>query len=148
MLSRRTLLLSCASVLTLAGCSGSRGDRQAVAGGVKLAGEPLGEGRVLFFPLDGQDTQGGAAVVNGEYRIARKHGLKPGQYLVRVTAGDGRTAANGEPGAPGGSANVVSVDLVPEDWNVRSTRQVEVTSKGLNQFDFDIPNVNPQARRR
>src|SRR5262245_23184848 len=106
MLSRRTFFLRCvASVLALAGCSGSRGGRQAVAGGVKLAGEPLGEGRVLFFPLDGQDTQGGAAVVNGEYRIDRKHGLKPGQYLVRVTAGHGRTAANGEAGGPGGSAN-------------------------------------------
>jgi hypothetical protein len=151
MLSRRTLFLrATAAVLAvaLAGCSDSSGGRQAIAGGVKLAGRPLEQGQILFFPLDGQDTQGGAAVVNGSYKIERQHGLKPGKYLVRLTSGDGKTPVNEEAGAPGGSTNIVSVDLIPEDWNVRSTHEIEVTAKGPNQFDFAVPNVNPKAKRR
>jgi hypothetical protein len=120
----------------------------ALHGEVKLAGEPLEQGQILFFPLGGQDTQGGSAVVKGAYRIERQHGLKPGKYLVRLTSGDGRTPVNEEAGAPGGSTNIVSVDLIPEDWNVRSTHEIEVTSKGPNQFDFAVLKVNPRAKRR
>jgi hypothetical protein len=150
MLSRRALLFCSVVALlavALAGCSDSYGGRMAIAGAVKLAGEPLDGGQVMFFPLDGQDTQGGAPVVNGEYKIDRKHGLKPGKYLVRLTAGDGKTPANEEAGGPGGSTNIVSVDRIPDDWNTHSTQKIEVKAKGPNTFDFDIPNVNPRARR-
>ena len=44
-----------------------------------------------------------------------------------------------EAAAPGGSTNIVSLDRIPEDWNVRSKQQVEVRAKGPNTFNFDIP---------
>src|SRR5262249_36311825 len=110
-----------------------------------------------FAPLDGQDTQSGAGIVKGQYKVPRQNGLKPGKYLVRLTAGDGQTPANpeirlptnnDEAAGPGGFRNIVSLDLIPEDWNTNSKHQVEVKSSGVNKFDFDIPNVNTPKKRR
>lgn len=147
MRSRGPLLLGVIAV-ALAGCSDQYAGRLEVAGRVKLKGEPLKDGSITFIPLDGQGSQSGAPVTNGEYNVPRPSGLKPGRYLVRITAGDGKTPADEEAGNPGGSTNIVSWDLIPDDWNTKSKQQVEVRSGGVNKFDFDIPNVNVPKRRR
>lgn len=128
----------------LAGCSDSRGGRQEVSGTVTIKGQPIKDGGlVMFEPLDGQDTGGNATIKNGAYRIPPQNGLKPGKYLVRVSAGDSKTAVNptnpGEPPGPGGGTNIISKDLVPADWNTNSKQQRTVTADGPNKFDFDIP---------
>src|SRR5437667_3909661 len=83
MCSRRTVLMCCLvpiSTAVLAGCSDQYGGRMEVTGGVTLQGQPVKDGSVIFVPLDKQETQGGAQVINGEYRIPAQHGLKPGKY--------------------------------------------------------------------
>src|SRR5437588_8921371 len=55
-----------ASATILAGCSDPNGP-QAVRGFVKLEGQPLKEGSIVFVPLDKQGTQSGAGITNGEY---------------------------------------------------------------------------------
>jgi hypothetical protein len=162
MLLRRTLVL-CSIVYLVAvisaGCSDPYGGRMEVTGEVKLKGQPLKEGLIIFEPLEKQDTQSGAPIANGAYTVPRQRGLKPGKYLVRLTAGDGITPARvaagegknppkEEAAAPGGSTNIVSMDLIPEDWNVRSKQQVEIKSDGVNRFDFDIPNANSPRKKR
>lgn len=138
------------SLIVLAGCSNKHDGRVTVAGNVKLKGKPIKDGAlVLFEPLDGQDTASNATTVNGAFLVPQHTGLKPGKYLIRVTAGDGVTAVNPVnpdpdagpgPGGPGpGNTNIVSKDLVPKDWNVASKHQVTVTADGPNKFDFDIP---------
>jgi hypothetical protein len=162
MFARHTwFLCTIVSVVAMAsaGCSDPYGGRMEVSGAVKLKGEPLKDGSILFEPMQGQDTHGGAQVSNGEYKLPRTNGLKPGQYLVRLTAGDGVTPARAsarviKPGdnepvaAPGGSRNIVSMDLIPDEWNVRSNQKIEVKSNGPNQFDFDIPTVNSPRQKR
>jgi hypothetical protein len=134
-----------AVVLTaVAGCSDSSNGREPVAGTVKLHGRPIPDGAiVLFEPLEKQDSAGSVTVAGGQYEIPRVVGLKPGKYLVRITAGDGKTAVNpvdsGEPPGPTGGRNIISKELVPADWNVNSRQQVTVTKGGPNKFDFDIP---------
>src|SRR5205085_6682429 len=114
------------SAAILAGCSDPNGP-QAVRGFVKLEGQPLKEGSIVFVPLDKQGTQSGAGITNGEYEIPSEHGLKPGTYLVQITAGDGKTPAREEDiAAPGGSTNIVSMDLIPAEWNTKSQQKVEV----------------------
>lgn len=135
---------------TAAGCADPYAGRVAITGTVKLAGQPLQDGSIQFIPLDEKlGTQSGAAIVNGQYGIPRESGLKPGQYLVRITSGDGKTPANEEDaGAPGGSTNIVSFDRIPGDWNVNSEHHVEVKASGPDQFDFDIPKARiPKPRR-
>lgn len=126
--------------LFLVGCSDPYSGRMPVSGSVTIKGQPLSEATILFFPLDNQDTSGGAAIAGGKYSIPKQNGLKPGKYLIRITAGDGVTMATPEEAAgPGGSTNIISVDRVPEDWNVKSDHKVDVTAGGPNQFDFAIP---------
>jgi hypothetical protein len=134
---------------TLMGCADSAGGRMEVAGEVILEKKPLKEGVITFIPLDGQGTQSGAGIANGAYAIPRKQGLKPGKYLVQITAGDGKTpASDEEAAAPGGSTNIVSVDLIPAEWNTRSNKEVEVKN-GKNKFNFDIPKaVVPKSKKR
>lgn len=147
---RRASVLGLLTLLAAApaGCSDRYGGRQAVRGEVTLQGQPLKEGVIAFEPLDGQDTQSGAPVVNGAYAVPRESGLKPGKYLVKLTSGDGKTPHDEEAGGPGGSANIVSFDLIPDDWNVRSTQKVEVKKDGENKFDFHVPKANTPRKRR
>jgi hypothetical protein len=137
------------ALAALAGCTDPYAGRVEITGAVKVKGEPLKDGLITFEPADNQGTMSGAQIVNGEYKIPRQTGLKPGKYVVRITAGDGKTpASNEEAGAPGGSTNIVSWELIPAEWNTRSKHVEEVKSGGTNKFDFDIPNLNPPRRRR
>jgi hypothetical protein len=144
------LLIVLAAAVVAAGCSDSYDGRVEITGAVKLVGEPIEDGTIQFKPLDNQETTGGAQIVKGEYKVPRQQGLKPGKYLVSISCGDGKTPVNLEDGAAPGPTitNIVSVDRVPEDWNVRSTHEVDVKSNGVNKFNFDIPNVNPKLKRK
>jgi hypothetical protein len=148
MVFRRSVALFAVIVTCAVGCSDPYAGRQGVSGKVTLAGQPLKAGSITFFPMENQGTQSGAGIENGAYTVPRQSGLKPGKYRIEITAGDGRTPSNEEAGNPGGSTNIVSVDLVPEDWNTKSKKEVEVKATGPNTFDFEIPNLNPRARRR
>ena len=132
------LLLSVLAV----GCGQDYGGRQEVKGTVKLKGQPLDQGLIMFLPISegGGSTQEGAPIANGSYQIDRAHGLAPGKYKVVITSGDGRTPANApdqEPGPTG--ANIISKDRIPPGYNTQSKQEVEVTEKGPNVFDYDIP---------
>jgi hypothetical protein len=129
--------------LGIAGCSDRYGGRVEVAGNVKLKGQPIKSGIVIFEPVDGQDTRASSPIHDGAYKIHRESGLKPGKYLIRVTAADGKTAVNplnpDEPPGPGGGGNIISKELVPAEWNVKSKEQRSVSSENPNKIDFDIP---------
>lgn len=150
-MTRRCALFICAllpaGLLLMPACGSSHGGRMEISGEVKLEGEPIKDGAITFVPLDNQDTQSGAPITNGSYKIPAASGLKPGKYLVQITSGDGKTPTDEEAGGPGGS-NIVSVDLVPPDWNVNSKQQVEVQSKGPNKFDFAIPKKTVIRKRK
>jgi hypothetical protein len=140
---RHLPLFSIACLTLVAGCSQTPDGRVEVSGTVKLKGQPIKDGAiVLFEPLENQGTAGNATVAGGAFAIPRTTGLKPGKYIVRVTAGDGKTPVNpvnpDEPPGPGGS-NIISKELVPATWNVNSRQEVTVAKDGPNKFDFDIP---------
>jgi hypothetical protein len=114
------LLLSMFFVL---GCSDPYQGRLGLKGTVIVEQKPLEYGTIMFEPLDGQDTSSGADIANGSYEVPRSAGLKPGKYLVRITAGDGKTPAvenEEEAAGPGGNTNIVSFDIIPEEWNINS----------------------------
>jgi hypothetical protein len=133
-------LVLLASLLSV-GCSKSHGGRQEVKGTIKLKGQPLDQGQITFMPMsDDRSTQAGAPIKDGSYFIDREHGLMPGKYKVILTSGDGRTPALQPDQAPGPTgANIISKDRIPADYNTHSKQEVEVTEKGPNVFDYDIP---------
>jgi hypothetical protein len=140
---RATAFLALA--LGIAGCADKFGGRVEVSGDVRLKGLPLKDGIVIFEPLDGQDTRAQQAIIDGSYIIVRESGLKPGKYLIRVTAGDVKTPVNiinpdeGPGPSATGSTNVMAKELVPDKWNRNSKEQRTVTSESPNKIDFDIP---------
>ncbi len=142
---RRAIPLGMAVVVTfVVGCSDPYAGRLEVSGSAKLKGKSLPDGAtVTFIPQDNQGTEGQAVFTGGKYVIPRPNGLKAGKYLVRLSAGDGKTASNpvnpDEPPGPGGGSNIISKDLIPSDWGLKSKQTVTVTAEGPNVFDFDIP---------
>jgi hypothetical protein len=126
------------------GCNQEDEGRLMVSGTVKLHGQSISDGAIVILePLENQGTGGNATVAQGAFSIPKRAGLKPGRYLVRVTAGDGKTAVNpvddNNPPGPSGGTNIISKDLVPAEWNVNSKQEVTVTKEGPNRFDFNIP---------
>jgi hypothetical protein len=143
------LIILAAAVIAV-GCSDPYSGRMEVTGKVNLVGEPI-DGIIDFKPLEKQnaDTHSGAPIKKGEYIVPRKNGLMPGKYMVQITSGTG-TPANLEEGAgPGpGGGNFTSQDKVPEDWNLKSTHEIEVKAGVPNNFDFDIDHYNPKYKPR
>jgi hypothetical protein len=132
----------------LLGCSDQYEGRMAITGTVTLEGQPLDDGQVIFEPFDKSvGTRAQGEIKHGQFSIPRQSGLKPGKYLVRLTAGDGKTPTNEEAGGPGGSTNIISVDRIPTDWNVNSKQEVEVKADATNKFEFAVPKANPKARK-
>lgn len=108
--------------------------RQAISGTVTLNGTPLEQGAITFLPEGKKDTSGGAAIAAGKYAIAREHGLAPGRYKVMINASKGGGIGSNE--APGMPAP--AIELIPEEYNTKSDKTVEVTDKGPNTFKFEI----------
>lgn len=141
----RTLVAACllfSACVILPACGRSFGGRKEVSGTVKLKSEPIDDGTIEFIPLTGnQETKSGAQILKGAYKIPAEFGLLPGKYRVSITAGDGRTRVTANPEEPPGptGANIVSKDRVPKEYNLESTQEVEVTDKGPNVFNYDIP---------
>jgi hypothetical protein len=137
----KTLILCLAMLFTLidAGCTGKDSlGRQAVTGKVNFNGAPLEQGNIRF------ETQGnpggpasGAMITSGKYTIPVENGLPPGKYLVRINVA---SATKSSPAGPPGpeAASFVSPELIPPEFNVKSTQVVEVRT-GANEFTFDIP---------
>jgi hypothetical protein len=143
---RATPIGAAFALVFLAGCGDPYAGRFEVSGSATLKGQPVPDGTlVMFEPLDNQGTAGTTSCTGGAYKIPRENGLMPGKYLVRLTAGDGKTAVNpvnpDEPPGPAmkGSTNIVSKDIIPDDWGRKSKQEVTVKADGPNRFDFTIP---------
>ncbi|AMV23580.1 hypothetical protein VT84_04160 [Gemmata sp. SH-PL17] len=125
------------------GCSDPHGGRKEISGTVKFKGQSLKDGTVSFEPLDGQPTRATVLLTAGDFTIPRPTGLVPGRYLLRVSAGDGKTAVNpveaDKPPGPGGGTNIISKELIPADWNVKSKQERTVAADGPNRFEIEIP---------
>jgi len=137
----RFLGLASLLMLTVAGC-GESNPRREVNGKITLKKVPLDNGTINFSPLGGAagvpTTREGCVITNGEYKILAETGLTPGKYKVIISAGD-NVDPNNPDGAPGPTGNYVSKDRIPAAFNTASKVEIEVTDKGPNQFDFDIP---------
>ena len=137
-MKQRPLGMLCAALLAAllsTGCGTNDPlNRQAVSGTVTLDGTPLEQGVITFQPEAQAVTSGGAAIAAGKYAIPRDQGLVEGKYKVLIRASKSTVSLQG--GAPG--EPVVAPELIPEEYNSKSDKVVDVTAKGPNTFDFDI----------
>jgi hypothetical protein len=93
----------------------------ALSGTVNLKGAPLDNGTIEFAGQDGSPVTGGT-IVGGKFSIQAAQGLKPGKYLVRISAVQDAGAPLGAPGTES-----------------ERPKYVDVSASGSNVFPFDIP---------
>ena len=135
---RFTVVFAACSLGILPGCSESQ-NRQEVSGEVTLNGKPIADGLIQFSPLDGQPTGDGAQIVMGKYQIPKGKGLSPGKYKVAIYAGNGQSGAgNASPDSPTAGQRP-GRELVPPEFNERTTLVREVKAGRPNNFNFDLP---------
>lgn len=123
-----------------AGCGSSDGlDRKEVSGTVTFDGKPLPNGSIQFQPKaadGGVAVSGGSTIEAGRYRIRREQGLTPGTYQVVILS-----HASSLPGAEDelpGQMTKAPKELIPAQYNVKTTLTAAVTADGKNVFDFDL----------
>jgi hypothetical protein len=121
----------------VAGCGhrDANGPRRPVSGTVKLGGEPLKTGRIVFVPLEaGPAAQ--SEVAGGAYSIGRSEGPGPGPYRVEIYS----IQPTGKKVRDPDSGRLVDEtrDLIPPGYNVQSKVHVEVKADGENTFAIDV----------
>jgi hypothetical protein len=132
-------VIACSMIASLlVGCGGGSVDgRYGLTGKVTLKGQPLAKGTIEFSAAEGGGPLSGGTIENGQYTIAAESGLKPGTYTVKISSIE--EVGGGAPAAPGPeSTTQVGKELIPAEFNINSTKTVEVKTSG-NSFDFAIP---------
>ncbi len=136
-ISRCCVLSGLLLISLIAGC-GESDPRVPVEGTITFGGKPLPGGTIEFVS---DQLRTGAMISEGQYAIPKTHGLLPGTYKVKITSGDGKTPIDAPedfvPGPTG--ANIVSKELIPPEYNSKSTQEVTVEANKVNRFDYTIP---------
>ena len=124
-------LLTAATIgltILIVGCDSPPAGKVKVTGTVEWQGEPLPDGAIEFFLVEGDLLGGAAQIEAGRFRFFSK----PGKMRVQISAS--------RP-IPGASANeLLSPDLqyIPERYNANSELTAEVTLDGKNHFVFSL----------
>ena len=118
-------------ISTLTGC-GPRGPvTYPVSGTVKVDGQPVANGEIIFRAADGATGSWEAKITDGSYSLESTAGEK----RVEITARRKIDAAgNADSGEPAFSFEA----YIPEKYNEKSDLKATVTSAGPNVFDFDL----------
>lgn len=122
------------------GCRQEASGKYEISGAVTLDGAPLDKGGIRFTALDGSPVIAGAMIRNGEYLIPAAKGLPPGVFRVTINSADEKAPPimiYGTPTAP---------NRIPEEFNLKSDKQVEVSAAGENVFRFDIKSVKSSTK--
>lgn len=129
----------CAGLLVAAaGCGGGGPDRGAVRGEVKLDGQPLEQGSILFVP--GENTKGvvtGGQIEKGRYRLSGDDGPAVGWNRVEIRAVKKTGKMVPKPLSPPGQMVEQEVEAIPARFNSASTLKVEIKA-GENTYDFQV----------
>lgn len=127
-------------LFSVCGCSGPKDPTLRISGKVTLNGQPVEHGDIEFGGKVNNGLRRGAMIVKGKYQTAPMQGLLPGEYVVRIFSVAGNPHEVMPDIMPGeedlGSA--AKRDLIPPEYNMRSTQVVKVSAEGPNEFNYDI----------
>ncbi len=119
---------------TLAACGCGGGEPVSrVSGEVLCDGQPVPAGMVAFEPIKTQSPPCSVPIRDGRYEVSAEVRLKPGAYLVRITAGD--ASQSSQAAALGPNDPVTFVSLLGPGWHVQSRMTVDL-KPGKNVVDF------------
>ncbi|MCL4206152.1 MAG: hypothetical protein KJ000_27015 [Pirellulaceae bacterium] len=127
-----------------AGCGSSdpRGPRMAVRGEVRLDGQPLSAGVILFHCGDGDDRLSAVGYIeDGVFEIAAKDGPFAGTAAIEFQAKpipQDQLEVELERAAKARKPPQLAVVPIPPQYGPQSELTVEVTRSGQNRFDFNL----------
>lgn len=127
----------CVCVVAAIGC-GQADRRQAVTGSVTLDGKALSRAIINFRPAPGnQSSSAGAGLEDGNFKIAAKQGLLPGDYKIIIQAFEetGRMVVDPQFGKV--------PETVMVQFQEEKTLQATVSEEVENRFDFKLTRTNP-----
>jgi hypothetical protein len=84
-------------------------------------------------------------IKDGEFEIPAPKGLPPGTYHVEITSPNENAPPVMSRETPGGPGIPTQPDRIPPEYNINSSKTVQVTAEGDNHFQFDIVSA-PQNR--
>lgn len=135
---QRAVLISMI-VLLPAGCGGPDGPpRGAIEGTVTLDGAAIERGSITFRPTGGtQGPAAGAPIAQGRYRLSAADGPVVGRNRVEIYAP--RKTGKKVPAPMGNPGELTDeiVEMIPPQYNTRSTLEQDV-QPGTNNQDFQL----------
>ncbi len=127
-------------IVGLIGCSQSIDDRprEPVAGTVKMDGQPLPDGWILFTPIgeaSEKSTGATAEIKDGAFSIPREQGLVPGKYKVSVSRAELKEPT-GKAKKKGmlERSKVLGAEQIPAKYNTKTALKHEIKPGG----DMDV----------
>jgi hypothetical protein len=131
-----TFLTATLALVAFMGC-GHGPNKSAINGTVKFKkGDVVDQGAIEFSPVDPKaGNQSGAPIADGAYEIPQGKGLRPGKYIVRISAPSGLLSGQG---APGAGKMELPKERVSEKYNTKSKLEVEVKPELSQTFNFDV----------
>jgi hypothetical protein len=130
------------SVVFAVGCENKTGDgRQKVAGSVTFASQPVEDGQIIFEPEAPGAPLATGQIKAGKYEIEPKFGPAAGPYRVRIEGYRKKKVANIPPQPYAGDSaepGVVSEQILPAEYNTRTTLRVEIGADGESIHDFNL----------
>jgi hypothetical protein len=136
---RRLVLLNVLGVAVVVGCGPGGPERVVLSGAVSYNGQDVGNGRIVFEPIDGTKGSGAAGrITRGKFRIEAKGGVPVGAYLVRIQGFELQPEEK-PPGPVIGLGDRFGKQYVPAKYNIRSTLQIVLESgSGATTKDFHL----------
>ena len=135
---RWVLMLSCAVLL---GCSsGSKIDKVIVRGSVTLDGQPIPNGEIRFYPIEGTiGSVSGGPIKDGQYVAKGRGGVPVGKCRVELRAYRPPSGSPKGKIAPGMEEGRPAVQYLPAKYNTRSelTATIESGSGSITK-DFNL----------
>lgn len=151
---RDVLMPAVCAVLLLVGCGRRLPETSVVSGRVTFQGQPIGTGRIVFYPEEGRPAMG-VIESDGRYRLTTFQsgdGATLGKHRVTIEAkrvtGEDDAPKKGVQGLLGGDEVVdtaaVAEWLVPEKYSRLETSPLNAEVKpGTNRLDFELTSGTP-----
>lgn len=117
-------------VFAIAGC-GPAG-KLSVVGSVKVGGQPVDRGLIVFQPKAAAESPWGAKIVDGKFAFEEGQGLRPGEYDVSITAmrRTGRTIEDRQSPTP--AEEIIAIKVK------ETSLPITITSENADNLSLDF----------